>query len=138
MKKQFTARIKQKISQKAIVKNAPLKLVFIGLCILISVILVRNIFKLFSVQDRIDAIVLKIAAEKREKEELSRRLDDVNKTDFVEYEARDKLGWVKEGEVIVVLPPDDYLRGLVPEISDDKVALSPNWEKWLKLFFNDI
>lgn len=135
MAKHFVTNVKDRFPKgKISTKNRPLKLVAVGLCILISVLLVKNIFKLFSVEDRIEGIKDKIVLEEKEREDLLRRNDEINTPGFIEEEARDKLGFVKEGEVVVVLPPDDYLRSLVPRLEEESSVDLPNWIKWWKLF----
>lgn len=108
-------------------------MIVVAFCILISILLVRNIFKLLSVEDRIEGIKNKIVVEEKEREDLTRRNNEINTPGFIEEEARDKLGFVKEGEVVVVLPPDDYLRNLVPKLNEDNAVDQPNWIKWWRL-----
>lgn len=57
---------------------------------------------------------------------------------FLEKEIRDKLGYTKEGEVLLILPPDDVLLELVNlnwEIEGDIQRSIPNWKKWYETFF---
>ncbi len=61
---------------------------------------------------------------------LKEKLFHVKTNKFVEEEARDKLGMLKNGEFFVIAPtstPLDQRRIVV----DDR----PNWEKWWELFF---
>lgn len=54
---------------------------------------------------------------------------------FIEKQIRDKLGLVKTGEAIVVLPDEDTLRKLAPSLQIESDTLpDPTWKKWLKLF----
>jgi cell division protein FtsB len=67
---------------------------------------------------------------KQRKQFLEQRLYFVNTTQFIENQAREKLGLVKPGEHIVLAPP--------PISHEEKVAIvdtTPNWQKWWKLFF---
>lgn len=69
-------------------------------------------------------------AEKQKREFLKQQLYFVNTSQFIENEAREKLGMVKPGEHIVLAPP--------PINKAQKVAIvdnSPNWQKWWRLFF---
>lgn len=61
--------------------------------------------------------------------ELKERLKEVQKPEFIEREAREKLGLGKPGESIVIIPKIT----LVPEKKKEKPLA--NWEKWWKLFF---
>lgn len=69
-------------------------------------------------------------AEKQKREFLKQQLYFSNTPEFIENQAREKLGMVKPGEYVVLAPP--------PKIEEKKpVALdtSPNWKKWWNLFF---
>ena len=70
-----------------------------------------------------------------EQEELKVRLEEVQSEEYIEKQIRDNLNLAKEGEIVVVLPPDDVLRKLAPKIEEEEVTLpDPNWKKWLQLF----
>jgi len=70
-----------------------------------------------------------------EAEEIQRRIDQAQTTDFVEKEIRNRLGLVKESEIVVVLPEEEVLRSLAPKVPEDiEILPDPNWKKWLKLF----
>lgn len=66
----------------------------------------------------------------QENRNLEGELQDIRGEAYVERIARDKLGMVREGESIVLLPDvlDDSRKG------DNAVSL-PNWKKWWSLFF---
>lgn len=70
---------------------------------------------------------------RRENEELRKKLTQVQSPEYVEEVARDKLGFVKEGEKIVILP-----RAQKTELNDQKenpqVGI-PKWKKWWRLFW---
>ena len=67
--------------------------------------------------------------ELQKREFLKQRLYVSNTTEFIEKEAREKLGMVKPGEHIVLEPP--------PKLEKNTVTIdnTPNWKKWWKLFF---
>ena len=70
-----------------------------------------------------------------EQVELKVRLEEVQSEEYIEKQIRDNLNLAKEGEIVVVLPPDDVLRKLAPKIEEEEVTLpDPNWKKWLQLF----
>ncbi len=68
--------------------------------------------------------------EKQKRQFLKQQLYFVNTPQFVENEAREKLGMVKPGEHIVLAPPPTESKK-VGSTSDNV----PNWERWWKLFF---
>jgi cell division protein FtsB len=63
-----------------------------------------------------------------ENRKLEEALSQADTPEFVEKEAREKLGLVKEGETIVILPKTD------PSslITDQQES---NWKQWWGLFF---
>lgn len=66
-----------------------------------------------------------------ENKELEKRLAEVQGLEHIERVARDKLGMVKEGETVVILP-----RTQNSELNDQaKTEEIPNWKKWWRLFF---
>ena len=67
---------------------------------------------------------------KKENEDLKRELEYKKSEEFTESEIRNKLGLVKEGETVVILPKDS-----VGQTSDSENRKGPNWEKWWDLFF---
>ena len=68
---------------------------------------------------------------RKENEALKNELKYKESNEFAEKEIRDKLGLVKEGEAIVVLPKES---GDQQQESSDKQT-KPNWQKWRDLFF---
>lgn len=69
---------------------------------------------------------------KRENEALRRELEYKRSQEFAEAEIRNKLGLVKEGEAVVVLPKQDDERLTT---NDESKIEEPNWQKWWNLFF---
>jgi len=67
---------------------------------------------------------------KAENERLIREKSKVDSPDFVEEEARNRLGMSRPGETIVVLP-EELQQPLPGVYREDK----PNWKRWLELFF---
>lgn len=68
--------------------------------------------------------------EKKQNQFLKERLYYVNTNEFIEKQAREKLGMVKSGEHIVLAPPASSTSSEI-KINDT----IPNWKKWWKLFF---
>lgn len=80
---------------------------------------------------------LKTAAqevEKLEKETLSliEKKEYYRSDEFIEEEARNKLNMVKEGEVVVILPPN--VKEILGEVEAKIEAPLPYWRQWLNLF----
>ena len=68
---------------------------------------------------------------RKENEALKNELKYKESNEFAEKEIRDKLGLVKEGEAIVVIPQESS--GQPQESSGQDTR--PNWQKWRDLFF---
>ncbi|OGE14168.1 hypothetical protein A3F00_05305 [Candidatus Daviesbacteria bacterium RIFCSPHIGHO2_12_FULL_37_11] len=66
--------------------------------------------------------------------ELKEKLEEVKNPDFIETQARDKLGLVREGEILVIIPQEkiDSILGLTKKAEEVRLQ---NWKGWLKLFF---
>jgi cell division protein FtsB len=95
--------------------------------------LVHSIYTIWQKQDLIIQAQENLAAEKEENRRLKKDIAQVNKPQFVESEARDKLLLAKPGEGIVILPKDQLATktSAPPKIQDKR----QNWQKWLDTFF---
>ncbi|OGG12617.1 hypothetical protein A2875_05395 [Candidatus Gottesmanbacteria bacterium RIFCSPHIGHO2_01_FULL_46_14] len=63
-------------------------------------------------------------------EELKRELMQAQTPEYIEEVAREKLGLIKEGETIILMPNDKLQ--MTNENQEENIA---NWKKWLRLFF---
>lgn len=71
-----------------------------------------------------------LAQAKRENEELKAKLKEAGTIEFIEREARNKLGMGKEGETIVIISNNQY-----PITNENQKQESvPNWKQWIALF----
>ncbi len=75
-------------------------------------------------------VVYKLEAKNRE---LKKQLSQTQSLDFIEEAVRNKLGFARKGEIIVIIP-EEKLR-LVLGASQSAVVRLPNWLGWLKVFF---
>jgi len=97
--------------------------------------LARNYQRVRRVEKQIEAKEAQVEIVKKETERLQNELKIVEDKDFTEKQLRDKLGLAKEGEIVVVLPPEDELRKVFPIYEkEENILPDPNWKKWLKLF----
>lgn len=106
-------------------------IIFISLYLIVS--LSREILELIRKEEVIEKEQLKLEELKVENQILSEKLEYFQSEEFVEKEAREKLGLAKEGETIVILPEgfENIMESNQPE---EKIAETPNWQQWLKLF----
>ena len=72
--------------------------------------------------------------EKEENDRLKRKLYEVQSPEYIEKQAREKLGMSKEGEYVVMLPASLSAQ---KKISGEPVIFPeqfPVWKQWLSLF----
>ena len=102
--------------------------------ILILLFLIKNIaISIISLQSNshiVSNLKSQETIEKQQEAFLQQRLYYVNTPEFIENQAREKLGLTKEGEHIVLAPPISPTPQAVAIIDN-----TPTWQKWWKLFF---
>ena len=107
-----------------------------GLILILSLSVFNNLRRDTQISSQIQAEKDKIAKIQAENNKLQDQLAQTQNPNFIEQEVRDKLGLGKAGEAIVVLPDDETLRKLAPQMPVEADVLpDPNWIKWEKLFF---
>lgn len=74
---------------------------------------------------------LKLEMAMEENKELKGQIEYVKTPEFVEKEAREKLGMSKPGETLIILP--ENVKELANRKEEKKEEL-PNWKKWGQLF----
>lgn len=107
-----------------------------GIGILLILSLVRSITRIVGSNEKVREASQHVSELQAENKNLSEELSTLQSVQFIEREARDKLGLAKKGEIVVVLPDEDKLRELAPKFSGKIYSLpDPNWKLWLRLFF---
>jgi len=97
--------------------------------------LIRNIGRIRGASKKIDEKRQVVDQLENDNQELKKELEIVESNAFIEKQLRDKLGYAKEGEIVVVLPEEDILREIGKLKVDETEKLpDPNWVKWAKLF----
>ena len=115
--------------------NKYLSLVFIVFIVLLSFSFVGNARKIKRANNLLEEKKEKLNKLREENSKLLQRLERVDSEAYIEEQLRDKLGFVKEGETVVILPEDEILRSLAPKRTfEEEVLPDPNWKRWLKLF----
>lgn len=103
---------------------------------LMAISIVRNIGRVLSIKKEVEKERVKIEKLERENEVIQNEISKAQSPEFIEKQVRDKLGLVKEGEAIVVLPEEEIVKKLAPKVVfEDDYLPDPNWKRWLKLFF---
>lgn len=112
------------------IKNPWVRGIVIFLSLILSVRAVATIIDLrarkYTVTERKDAVEVV----KKNNEALQKQLEAIQSEDFVEKIARDKLGMVKDGESIVLLP--DEIKSAEKR---GELQKQTNWQQWWGLFF---
>ena len=114
-----------------------LKKIFFFSFIVISLFIINgflhSIYNLWQKNDLLVRAQQDLEHERKENQELKKKLTEVKKPGFVEEEARNKLFLAKPGEGIVILPTDVLASTSVEK--KETVDTRPNWQKWLDVFF---
>ena len=107
-----------------------------GLILILALSVLKNVKRDAQINNQVQAEKVKLAKIQADNDKLTQELAQTQNPNFIEKEVRDKLGLGKEGEAIVVLPDEDTLRKLAPQMPLEVDTLpDPNWVKWEKLFF---
>lgn len=109
-----------------------IKISFAVICTLISLILLRNSISSFrnlsKNEDAVQDLRKELHEKRKENEFLTQRLSYVKSDEFVEREAREKLGLVQENEYpVFVVPPNNTEKA-------SEMIRKPNWVKWKEVF----
>jgi len=90
-----------------------------------------NISRLMKIQAIVGRDKENLVAAETENSVLKRKLVEVQTADFVEREAREKLGMGREGERVVVMPDEKQVESGELKVESGKVE---NWRLWRKLY----
>jgi cell division protein FtsB len=105
------------------------------LILLLALSVIRNVGRRARIEAEIDAERAKVIKMQEDNKRLAEEVLQAQSGDFIERQIRNKLGLVKDGEAIVVLPDEEILRDLAPQaLFEEDTLPDPNWKKWLKLF----
>lgn len=103
--------------------------VLVGVLLVMMVRLGGNVWRLWKAGDRLKQAEAEVDKETKENKQLKARLAQVQSPEFIEKEAREKLG-LGQGEQIIAMPEVSAMPA-VPVIGE------PNWRKWWKLYVSD-
>lgn len=91
----------------------------------------HSIYDLWHKQDLLTSAQKELEAEKLRNQKLKGELSYAQSQQFLEETAHNKLFLVKPGEQRVLISQDLINKTIEQEIKDN----TPNWQKWLNLFF---
>lgn len=96
----------------------------------------RNVLNLLEKGKAIDEARVRVEELKGEEKALLETKERIGTDQFIEREAREKLGLAKPGETVVVLPDEEVLQKLAPRIEEETLPEElPIWRRWVELFF---
>lgn len=104
--------------------------------LLLSLSVARNLIKMADIRREIVKEKEKVTKMEKINKDLEKQIAGTQGVDFIEKQVRNKLGLVKSGEAMVILPDPEIVKRLAPVTDDLNESLpDPNWKKWEKLFF---
>lgn len=83
--------------------------------------------------ERLNIEIEKLHQLESQNKNLKKRLMEVNTKDFLEREARDKLGLAKEDEILIIIP-DEKIESILQEQKPREESSLPNWQGWVRIF----
>jgi cell division protein FtsB len=95
--------------------------------------LAHSIYSIWQKQDLIVQAQQDLNTEKNENNELKKQIAQVNKPQFIESEARDKLLLAKPGEGVIMIPSNQL--DISSTSTTKPIDTRPNWQKWWNVFF---
>lgn len=103
--------------------------------VIVSVKLVKDIYRIWHVDDRIIEAERGLETAKQEREELEKKLKETESGFQKEKQIRDTLKMAKENEVVIVVPEEVVKARLeAKEEVDVLVEDLKIWEKWRQVF----
>ena len=88
-----------------------------------------NVIRLVKNGERVKQAQIEVDQAKAENQQLKDRLAEVQSPEFIEKEAREKLGLGKPGEEVIILPQQDA--GPKPQTTNPN---KPNWRVWWDVY----
>lgn len=88
-----------------------------------------NIWHLYRSGEQVRLAEIAVQEAEEENQRLKERLIEIDNPEFIEKEAREKLGYAREGETILVLPQPDNQSPFVATVDQ-----RPSWMKWWDLY----
>jgi cell division protein FtsB len=90
-----------------------------------------NVVRLWKAGEWVQEAKKEVAAAVGENQRLRDKLLEVQTPEYLEREARDKLGYGRPGEVVLVIPDQNGAQDTALSAQENK---EPNWVKWRKLY----
>jgi cell division protein FtsB len=113
-------------------KHPTLRLIVIAICAFVSLGFIRSLWDTWRGGDQISERRVVLNQEQKQHDQLIRQLEEATSSAFIEREARNKLGLVKDGETIILMT--------TPAVGEDQAQNTQQpslsrWQQWWGLFF---
>ena len=96
--------------------------------------LIRQINDALRSSERLSARAEAVYQLEAKNKELKNKLSRIQLPEFIEQQARDKLGLGRGGETIIIIPEEKIKQILGASESAQEIRL-PNWLGWIRVFF---
>lgn len=115
--------------KKAFLILAAIVLIFIAYNLIVRIyVAVKAGERLTQAVERLNKVEIK-------NKELKNQLKEVASKDYIEKQARDKLGLAREGDVVMVIPEEKIKQVLGISKENAEYKRLSNWLGWIRLFF---
>ena len=115
------------------------KKVLIVIIFLVSIFITYNllnqIFNALKSEERLSLAAEALYKLEVKNKQLKQRLGEISSREFIEEQARNKLGLGKKGETMVIIP-DEKLKEVLGASESASEKRLPNWLGWWRLFFS--
>lgn len=115
------------------------KKIGLGLIMLIALLLAYNlvnqIYDAVKSGERLSQQLEEVYQLEAQNRQLKKRLSEIQSDDFLEEQARNKLGFGKTGETVIIIP-EEKIRQILGATASAQEARLPNWLGWLKVFWH--
>ena len=113
--------------------------IFLSVMVLVIIFIGYSIFKekkeQRAVRQNINSLEVEIAGLENKSLELAEMIKYLRSDEFVEREAREKLGMQKQGEKVVIVPENEQFIAKVA--GDNNIQTKDNWRLWIEYFFGN-
>lgn len=106
----------------------------IGIVLLIAYNLIMQITNAVRSQERLSAQAETVYQLEAKNKQFKKKLLEIQSEQFIEEQARNKLGLSKEGETIVIIP-EDTLKLVMGATASAQAERLPNWLGWWRVFW---
>lgn len=116
-------------------QNGWFKAIFLLLVWLLMLSLVRDVWHIRVGFKRVEDSKIGLEIERRKNEELKKKYELVQTSEYREMLIREKLNMQKEGELLVVLPKGSQNYQKIASEQEKTVEIQQNWEKWFRILY---